>query len=91
MGFVFNTCDACTTNKSVKGKMHTVRFHLDNLMSSHVDEKVNNKFPVWPNQQCGEHGEVKATRGNAHDHLGMFFGSGMEKWRLTWLNMSRTS
>ena len=52
---------------------HTVRFHVDDLMSSHMDGKVNDEFPAWLNEQHGEHSEVKATRGNAHDYLGMTF------------------
>ena len=71
--FVFNACNTCTVNRSVNGKTHTVRFHVDNLMSSHVDEKVNDKFSTWLNKQHGEHGEVKAMRGNKHDYLGMIF------------------
>ena len=57
----------------VDGKQLAICFHVDDIMSSHVDKKVNDKFLVWLNQQHGEHGEVKATRGNAHDHSGMIF------------------
>ena len=42
MGFVFNPDDACAANRSAKEKQHTMRFHADDLMSSHVDKKVNN-------------------------------------------------
>ena len=42
-------------------------------MSSHVDEKVNDKFLTWLNEQCRECGEVKTTRGNEHDYPGMIF------------------
>ena len=48
-------------------------FHVDNLMSSHVDSKVNDLFLIWLNQRCGKHGAVKATRGKIHDYLGMTF------------------
>ena len=34
IGFIFNACDACTANRSVNGKTHMVRFHVDNAMSS---------------------------------------------------------
>ena len=51
IGFVFNAHDACMANRSVNGKTHTVRFHVNNLMSSHMDEKVNNEFLMWLNQQ----------------------------------------
>ena len=68
IGFV---CNACTSNRSVNGKVHTVRFHVDNLMSSHADKKVNDEFLMWSNEQCGKCGEVKATRGDEHNCLRM--------------------
>ena len=61
IGFVFNACDACIANRKVNNDTHTVRFHVDDLMSSHVDSKVNDEFSVWLNKQCGKCGEVKAT------------------------------
>ena len=41
----------------------TVRFHVDDLMSSHVNKKVNNKFLKWLNRKCGTHAEVTSTMG----------------------------
>ena len=70
-GFEFNPYDPCVANRMINGKQHTVRFHVDDLMSSHVDPKVNDKFHAWLNKMYGEHGEVKATRGKIHDYLGM--------------------
>ena len=43
-------------------------------MSSHMDKRANNKFPVWLNKQHGEHTKGKATRGHTHDCLGITFG-----------------
>ena len=40
-------------------------------MSSHVDSEVNTKFLAWTKRMYGKHGEVKSTRGNEHDFLGM--------------------
>ena len=74
IGFVFNACDACIANGKVNDNAHTVRFHVDNLMSSHVDSKVNNKFSMWLNKHCGKCSEAKATRGDTHDCPGMTFG-----------------
>ena len=48
--FKFNPYDACVANKQVKGKQQTVRFHVDDLMSSHVDSKVNDEFAKWLNK-----------------------------------------
>ena len=75
-GFKFNACDACIANGAVKGKQHTVRFHTDNLMSSHEDSKVNDDFCDWLNEKCGKCGEVKATRGKEHNYPGMTFRFG---------------
>jgi len=46
-GFIFNPCDPCVANKMVNGKQHTIRFHVDDLMCSHVDPEVNTKFLKW--------------------------------------------
>ena len=44
IGFVFNPYNLCVANRMINGKQQTVQFHVDNLMSSHVDLKVNNMF-----------------------------------------------
>ena len=44
---------------------------MEDLLSSHVDRKVNDKILMWLNKMYGNHGEVKATRGTVHDYLGM--------------------
>ena len=75
-GFVFNPYDPCVANRMVKGKQQTIRFHVDDLMSSHMDPQVNDDFEKWLNQKYGEFGEVKTTRGNEHDYLGMTFEYG---------------
>ena len=51
-------------------------------MSSQVDKKVNDKILMWLNEQCGEHSEVKTTRGCAHDHLGITFGFADKKVKI---------
>ena len=71
--FIFNPYDSCVANRMVNGKQHTVMFHVDDLMSSHSDYKVNDKFLVWLNEMYGNHGEVKATRGKIQEYLGMTF------------------
>ena len=44
-GFKFNPYDPCVANRKVRGKQQTIRFHVDDVKSSHVDMKVNNEFP----------------------------------------------
>jgi hypothetical protein len=72
-GFDFNPYDPCVANKFVNGKQHTIRFHVDDLMASHVDPKVNDDLHKWLNKMYGTYGEVKCTRGKVHDYLGMTF------------------
>ena len=72
-GFVFNPYDPCVANKIVDGTQHTIRFHVDDLKSSHMKAKVNDLFLKWLNEKYGKFGEVKATRGKIHDYLGMTF------------------
>ena len=61
-GFKFNAYDPCMVNKMINGKQQTIRFHVDDLMSSHKDSKVNDNFLKWLNKKYGEHGKVQATR-----------------------------
>ena len=44
IGFKFNPYDPCVANRIVKGSQQTIRFHVDDLMSSHIDKRVNDKF-----------------------------------------------
>jgi hypothetical protein len=78
VGFKFNPYDPCIANRKVNGSTHTVKFHVDDLKSSHIDPKVNDHFLKWLNHKYGQHGEVKATRGKIHDYLGMTFIYGDE-------------
>jgi hypothetical protein len=71
--FKFNTYDPCVANRKVNSATQTIRFHVDDLKSSHIDSKVNDNFLSWLNHRYGKHGEVKATRGKIHDYLGMTF------------------
>ena len=41
------------------------------LISSHLDPALNTKFLKFLNTKYGEHAEVKVTRGNKHEYLGM--------------------
>ena len=75
-GFIFNPYDPCVANRMIRGKQQTIRFHVDDLMSSHMDPQVNDDFEQWLNSKYGEFGEVKTTRGKQHDYLGMTFEYG---------------
>ncbi|CAJ1929599.1 unnamed protein product [Cylindrotheca closterium] len=70
-GFVFNPYDPCVANKVVDEKQHTIRFHVDDLMSSHMDPKVNDKFAKWLNMRYGLIKACIIVRGEIHRYLGM--------------------
>ena len=63
IGFKFNDYDPCIANRLVNGYQHTVRFHVDDLLSSHVDPKVNDRFQVWLEKMYGKYKAVEPTRG----------------------------
>ena len=44
IGFEFNTYDPCVYNRIKVYKQHTVIFHVDNIISSNVYPKVDDKF-----------------------------------------------
>ena len=58
MGFHFNSYDPCVANREKGGSQHTIRFHVDDIMSSHKDEKVNDEFYLQINDKYGELKEV---------------------------------
>ena len=70
-GFKFNPYDPCVGNKIVREEQFTIRFHVDDLMSSHMDPAVNMEFLKFLNDKYGKHTEVKSTRGFIHEYLGM--------------------
>ena len=61
-------------------KASPVRFHVDDLLSSHVDPKVNDRFAQWLEKMCGKYKAVEPARGKIHDYLGMVVDF-MEKGR----------
>ena len=72
-GFKFNPYDPCVANKKIAGSQQTIRFHVDDLMSSHRKRKVNEDFAKWLNSKYGSIKPVEAVFGNEHDYLGMTF------------------
>ena len=59
--FVFNPYDPCVANRFVDEKQQTIKFHVDDLMSSHLDYEVNSKFLKWLNDKYGQFGAVMCT------------------------------
>jgi hypothetical protein len=65
--FLFNDYDPCVANRMVPGKQHTIRIHVDDVMSSHIDRRVNDEFDVWLISMYGGYGQVKTVCGKIHD------------------------
>ena len=52
-------------------QQHTVRGHVDVVLSIHIDPEVNTKFGAWVNETYGKLKSVELHRGNIHEFLGM--------------------
>lgn len=69
-GFKFNAYGACVTNRTIDNKKHTVRFHVDGMLSSHVDSKVNDDFGKWLQPKYGAIKDVSTNQGKKQEFLG---------------------
>ena len=48
--FVLNNYNPCVSNSKVNGKHNTVRFHVDDILSTNANQKVKNKSLKWLNK-----------------------------------------
>ena len=71
LGFKFNSYDPCVANRIIRGSQQTIRFHVDDILSSHIDPQVNTQFEAEMNNLYGRLKKVKAQRGKKHEFLGM--------------------
>jgi hypothetical protein len=73
IGFKVNPYDPCVANRIINGKQQTVVWHVDDLKSSHLDPKVNDRFLEWLEEKYGDEkiGKVQVTRGAKHIYLAM--------------------
>ena len=60
-GIELKSYDPCVANKMVNGEQQTICWHVDDLKSSHIDHKVNDKFLQWNKDTFRQLGEVKMT------------------------------
>ena len=42
--------DMCVCNRTIEGSQQTVRFHVDDLMSSHILSTINDELLEWLNK-----------------------------------------
>ena len=68
--------------KIQKGSQHTIRYHVDDVISSHLLAGVNDEFTLWANKVYGNLKEVEVHRGKCHDYLGMRLDFGKEAWKV---------
>ena len=59
-GLEFNPYVPCAGNRTKNGSQHMIRFHVDDVISSHINPKVNDDFEEWLQAKYGEHDKVKA-------------------------------
>jgi len=73
IGYKINPYDICVANKMVNEKQHTIKWHVDDVKSSHVDPQVNEDFYKCCEQKYEEDGigKVSVSRGKRHDYLAM--------------------
>ena len=71
MGFVMNPYDPCVANRTVNGAQMTIRWHVDDLMISHLSQDKIMKIVQGIKDTHGEN--LAETVGTMHDYLGMTF------------------
>ncbi|CAJ1944873.1 unnamed protein product [Cylindrotheca closterium] len=55
----------------VNNKQLTIRFHVDDVLASHMEQQVLEDFFTWVNDRYGGLKEMTCTRGQVHTYLGM--------------------
>jgi hypothetical protein len=71
MGFEINPYDPCVANKMVNDMQMTIRWHVDDLMMSHVSRDEIMKIVQEIKKNYGEN--LTENVGKLHDYLGMTF------------------
>jgi len=71
MGFEINPYDPCVANKMVNGTQMMIRWHVDDLMISHLSQDKIMKVVQGMKDIYGEN--LAETVGTVHDYLGMTF------------------
>jgi hypothetical protein len=71
MGFTINPYDPCVANKTVNGTQMTIRWHVDDLMISHVSQDKIMRVVQGIKDIYGEN--PADTVGTVHEYVGMTF------------------
>ena len=71
MGFVINPYNPCVANTMINGTQMAIRWHVDDLMISHVSQDKIMKVVQGIKDIYGEN--LAETVGTLHDYLGIMF------------------
>ena len=72
IGFELNPYEPCVAKKMINGKQFALCWHVDDVKASHADPQEVDKFVQWLHDTYEDDvGQVKVSRGKAHDYLGM--------------------
>jgi len=70
-------CSSHNNNNSliytIDSKQHTIHFHVDDIVASHVSSLANDKFADWLDSMYHHYGKVKQTPSHFHHYLAMQF------------------
>ena len=77
MGFEINPCDPCVTNKMVNGSQMMIRWHVDDLILSHLKQEKIMQVVQQIKDIYGKN--LKENIGTVHDYLGMTFDYSFDK------------
>ena len=66
----------------MKGSQHTICYHVDNVILSHLKPKVNDEFAKWANKVYGTLKKVEVHQGKVHEYLGMQLDFQKEKGKV---------
>ena len=69
--FLFNWYYGCVANKNIRNSQQTIRFHVDDLLSSQKDPEVKTEFAEWNQRKNGTLKLVKVHHGKVHEFIGM--------------------
>ena len=74
IGFEFNPYNSCVVTRDTHDKQQTIRFHVYDVLLSHKNSEVNNKFAKWAKEKYGKLKTAEVKQGKVHTFLGMTLG-----------------
>ena len=72
VGFEFNPYEPCVANGKVNGKQQILRFHVDDMLVSHMAPKVNDYLSAWSQKKYGRLKHVEVTWSGKYIFLASF-------------------